>query len=77
MSQHLKYFPKPLLNDLVARRWLPVIGAGMSRNAVVTSGRHVPLWGELGTNWLQISRTTRMLGSTCLGSVRLAIVSVT
>jgi hypothetical protein len=32
----------------VAGRWLPVIGAGMSRNAVVTSGRKVPLWDELG-----------------------------
>lgn len=32
----------------MAGRWLPVIGAGMSRNAVVTSGRQVPLWDELG-----------------------------
>lgn len=48
MSQYLKHFPKPLLDDLVAGRWLPVIGAGMSRNAVVASGHQVPLWDELG-----------------------------
>lgn len=48
MPEFLKHFPKPLLDDLVAGRWLPVIGAGMSRNAVVASGRHVPLWDELG-----------------------------
>lgn len=48
MSQYLKHFPKPLLDDLVAGRWLPVIGAGMSRNAVVPPGRQVPLWDDLG-----------------------------
>lgn len=48
MSQYIKHFPKPLLDDLVAGRWLPVIGAGMSRNAVVASGRQVPLWDDLG-----------------------------
>lgn len=48
MPEYLKHFPKPLLDDLVAGRWLPVIGAGMSRNAVVASGRQVPLWDELG-----------------------------
>jgi hypothetical protein len=48
LAQYLKHFPKPLLDDLVAGRWLPVIGAGMSRNAVVPSGRQVPLWDGLG-----------------------------
>lgn len=48
MSHYLKLFPKPLLDDLVTGRWLAVIGAGMSRNAVVASGRQVPLWDELG-----------------------------
>ena len=48
MSQYLKHFPKPLLDDLVSGRWLPVVGAGMSRNAVVASGRQVPLWDDLG-----------------------------
>lgn len=48
MPEYLKYFPKPLLDDLVSGRWLPVIGAGMSQNALVASGRQVPLWDELG-----------------------------
>jgi len=48
LPDYLKHFPKPLLDDLVAGRWLPVIGAGMSRNAVVASERQVPLWDELG-----------------------------
>lgn len=48
MGQYLKHFPKPLLDDLVSGRWLPVVGAGMSRNAVVASGRQVPLWDDLG-----------------------------
>lgn len=48
MNHYLKYFPKPLLDDMLAGRWLPVIGAGMSRNAIVAPGRQVPLWDELG-----------------------------
>lgn len=48
MSGYLSYFPKPLLNDLVAGRWLPVVGAGMSRNAVLPAGGQIPLWDNLG-----------------------------
>jgi hypothetical protein len=33
--KYLLYFPKPVLDDLVVGKWLPVIGAGMSLNAVV------------------------------------------
>ena len=47
-TRHLKHFPKPLLNDLVNGRWLPVVGAGMSQNAALASGQTVPLWAELG-----------------------------
>ncbi|MGE8047141.1 SIR2 family NAD-dependent protein deacylase [Pseudomonas monteilii] len=47
-TNYLKYFPKPVLDDLVNGRWLPIIGAGMSLNAHVTSGQRPPLWGELG-----------------------------
>ena len=47
-KNYLEYFPTPLLDDLVADRWLPVIGAGFSRNAVLSKGRAVPLWDELG-----------------------------
>ena len=41
-------FPKPLLDDLVRGRWLPVVGAGFSRNAVVPAGGLLPLWDDLG-----------------------------
>lgn len=47
-ESYLKYFPKPVLDDLVNGRWLPIIGAGMSLNAHVASGQRPPLWGELG-----------------------------
>lgn len=47
-SNYLKYFPKPLLDDLVEGRWLPVVGAGMSKNAVLPPGKSLPLWNELG-----------------------------
>lgn len=48
MPKFLKQFPKPLLDDLIAGRWLPVVGAGMSRNAVVPEGKSMPLWDDLG-----------------------------
>jgi hypothetical protein len=38
-SKHLNRFPTPLLDDLVAGRWLPVVGAGFSRNAVLPPNR--------------------------------------
>ena len=47
-TKYLDRLPKPLLDDLVNGRWLPIVGAGLSRNAVLPSGRTVPLWGELG-----------------------------
>lgn len=47
-TKYKRYFPKPLLADLIDGRWLPVIGAGMSLNAKVPSGKKMPLWPELG-----------------------------
>ena len=47
-AKYLSHFPKPLLDDLVAGRWLPVIGAGFSKNAVLPVGKEMPLWNELG-----------------------------
>ena len=47
-KSYLSHVPKPLLDDLVNGRWLPVVGAGLSRNAVVPAGRTMPLWPELG-----------------------------
>ena len=44
----LDYVPKPLLNDLVGGRWLPVVGAGLSRNAEILGTGSMPDWKELG-----------------------------
>ena len=46
--KYIDCFPKPLLDDLVAGRWLPIVGAGLSRNAIVPKGKKIPLWNELG-----------------------------
>ena len=51
--KYLKHFPKPLLNDLVEGRWLPIVGAGLSKNAVLPSGQTMPLWKELGESFAE------------------------
>ncbi len=48
MQKYLKHFPEPLLQDLVAGRWLPIVGAGLSLNARVPRGGAMPLWNDLG-----------------------------
>jgi hypothetical protein len=47
-NKYLHLIPKPLLDDLVKGRWLPVVGAGMSLNATLPPGMRMPLWGDLG-----------------------------
>lgn len=47
-TKYLAYFPKPVLDDLVTGKWLPVVGAGMSLNAIVSGGRKMPLWAGMG-----------------------------
>lgn len=49
--KHLVHFPKPLLEDLVNGRWLPVVGAGMSLNATLPPPAKMPLWPELGKSF--------------------------
>jgi len=44
----LKHFPKPLLDDIVRGRCLPIIGAGFSKNANCPPGKKPLLWDELG-----------------------------
>lgn len=44
---YLPYFPKPVLNDLVTGKWLPVVGAGMSLNAILPAGKKMPLWAGM------------------------------
>lgn len=46
--EHLKLFPQPLLGELTRGRWLPIVGAGFSKNAVVPGGPLPPDWRELG-----------------------------
>jgi SIR2-like protein len=43
----LKHFPKPLLDDLIHGRWLPIVGAGMSLNARTPPGKKLPGWLQL------------------------------
>lgn len=47
-AKYLPHFPKPVLDDLVTGKWLPVIGAGMSLNAAVPTGKKMPLWAGMG-----------------------------
>jgi hypothetical protein len=49
-SKHplLDRFPEPLLEDLLGGRWLPIVGAGLSRNAELPGTATMPLWDDLG-----------------------------
>ena len=46
-AKYLSFFPKPVLDDLVNGRWLPVVGAGMSLNAALPPPAKMPLWSDL------------------------------
>ena len=48
MSEYLKFFPKPFLEDLVQGRCLPFVGAGFSLNASVPAGKKMLDWEGLG-----------------------------
>lgn len=48
LANLLRHVPKPLLNDIVSGRCIPVVGAGFSANAVVPEGKKMPLWADLG-----------------------------
>lgn len=43
----IQALPAPLLDDLATGRWLPIVGAGLSRNAVVSNGEPPLLWEPL------------------------------
>ena len=47
-TKYISQFPKPVLDDLLSGRWLPVVGAGMSLNATLPAGKKMPLWADLG-----------------------------
>src|SRR5262249_12313558 len=44
----VELLPPPLRDDFLRGRWLPVVGAGYSRNARLPHGRSMPDWGGLG-----------------------------
>jgi len=46
--KYLDSFPRPLLEDLEQGRWIPIVGAGLSRNAIVPVKQKMPLWKDLG-----------------------------
>ena len=48
MHNYIKYFPTPFLDDLVASRCVPFIGAGFSKNATIPDGKSMPLWEDIG-----------------------------
>lgn len=49
MSSYLKkYFPQPLLDDIVKGNCLPIIGSGFSMNAIIPTGQKMLLWDSLG-----------------------------
>lgn len=48
MAEYLKYFPKPLLEEIIKGECLPIIGSGFSLNAIMPKGIKMPLWDELG-----------------------------
>lgn len=44
----LDCFPIPFLDDLVKGRVLPIVGAGLSKNAITPGNAKMPLWDDLG-----------------------------
>lgn len=46
--KYIQYFPIPFLEDLVAGKCIPFIGAGFSKNADIPSKMKMPLWDDLG-----------------------------
>lgn len=46
--QYINSFPKPFLEDLVAGKTLPIIGAGFSKNADIPKNKSMLGWDELG-----------------------------
>jgi hypothetical protein len=43
----IEALPKPLVDDFLRDRWLPIVGAGFSKNAVLPTGKKMPDWSEL------------------------------
>jgi hypothetical protein len=54
MDTLLQYLPKPLLNSIVTGNCLPIVGAGLSANAVLPENKKLPLWDELGREFAEM-----------------------
>jgi uncharacterized protein YutE (UPF0331/DUF86 family) len=50
LPKYINLIPKPLLDDIINDRCIPVIGAGFSKNANLPNGLSMPLWSDLGKN---------------------------
>lgn len=48
--KYLKYIPKTLQEDFIDNRVIPFIGAGFSKNAILSDGTNIPDWEGLGKN---------------------------
>lgn len=46
--KYIPQIPKPLLNDFLENRVIPIVGAGFSRNADIPEGLSMPEWNGLG-----------------------------
>lgn len=70
MKKLIEAFPKPLLQDLIEGHWLPVVGAGLSRNATVPAGKKMPLRDDLGKVRKRHCVRLHTLGDILLGGMR-------
>lgn len=48
LKKIIENVPQPLLNDIIAERCIPIVGAGFSLNAIPPPGKKMPLWDDLG-----------------------------
>ncbi len=47
-NNFIQYIPKPLLDDIVSNKVVPIVGAGFAKNAEIPKGLYMPNWLELG-----------------------------
>jgi NAD-dependent SIR2 family protein deacetylase len=62
MSKLIDRIPRELLNDISLGECLPVVGAGLSRNAILPLKCRMPLWNDLGAEF------SKLLGKKFSGS---------
>lgn len=49
MAELLAHVPTPLYKDIARGRWIPIVGSGLSRNAIVDHGEPPPDWNGLAS----------------------------